>query len=51
MYFREIKQDVIEVQQSDFMAQAMSGPKAYCGKFPIPAHKHMYINGFQPTKF
>ena len=21
----------------------VGGPKMYCGKFPVPAHKHMYI--------
>lgn len=42
-FFKEIKQDVIENQQTDFMVQAMGGPDKYCGAFPIPAHKHMYI--------
>ena len=26
-----------------FMTQAMGGPDVYCGKFPVPAHKHLYI--------
>jgi hemoglobin len=43
-YFAGTKQTVIESQQTDFMGQAMGGPKEYCGKFPIPAHKHMYIS-------
>lgn len=42
-FFKHIKQDLIEVQQTDFMAQAMGGPKEYCGALPIPAHKHMNI--------
>ncbi len=42
-FFAHIKQDTIEAQQTDFMAQAMGGPDKYCGAFPIPAHKHMYI--------
>jgi len=42
-YFKEIQQDIIEIQQSDFMSQAMGGPAIYCGKLPIPAHKHMFI--------
>jgi hemoglobin len=43
-YFKEIKQEIIENQQTDFMAQAMGGPEKYCGAFPIPAHQHMNIN-------
>lgn len=43
-FFKEINQDVIENQQTDFMVQAMGGPDKYCGAFPIPAHKHMNIS-------
>ena len=43
-YFNEIQQDIIEIQQTDFMSQAMGGPAIYCGKLPIAAHKHMFIN-------
>ena len=42
-FFAEVPQALIEAQQTDFMAQAMGGPSMYCGKFPIPAHKHMFI--------
>jgi hemoglobin len=42
-FFVDIARDVIEGQQTDFMAQTMGGPSMYCGKFPIPAHKHMFI--------
>ncbi len=42
-YFQGIKQETIENQQTDFMAQAMGGPEKYCGAFPIPAHQHMNI--------
>lgn len=42
-YFKDVKQDLIENQQTDFMAAAMGGPERYSGKLPIPAHKHMYI--------
>jgi hemoglobin len=42
-FFIEISQDVIETQQSDFMAQSFGGPKMYLGKLPIAAHKHMLI--------
>jgi len=42
-FFADIDRKTIETQQTDFMAQAMGGPARYCGKFPIPAHKHMFI--------
>ncbi len=42
-FFDGIDQKVIEDQQTDFMAMAMGGPDRYCGKFPVPAHKHMFI--------
>ena len=43
-YFHGIQQEIIEVQQSDFMSQAMGGPAMYLGKLPIPAHRHMFIS-------
>ncbi len=42
-FFAGIDQKMIENQQTDFMVQAMGGPERYCGRFPIPAHKHMFI--------
>ena len=42
-FFKHIDQKTIENQQTDFMAQAMGGPQAYFGAFPIPAHKHMNV--------
>jgi hemoglobin len=42
-FFVEVPRTVIEPQQTDFMGQTMGGPATYCGKFPIPAHKHMFI--------
>ena len=42
-YFKDVKQETIENQQTDFMAQAMGGPDMYSGAFPVPAHKHMNI--------
>jgi hemoglobin len=42
-YFQGIQQEIIEIQQSDFMAQAMGGPALYLGKLPVPTHRHMYI--------
>lgn len=42
-FFAGVDQKVIESQQTDFMAQAMGGPDVYCGKFPVPAHRHMFI--------
>jgi hemoglobin len=42
-FFEGIQQDIIETQQTTFMAQAMGGPAMYLGKLPIAAHKHMLI--------
>lgn len=42
-YFANIRQQHIEDQQTDFMAQAMGGPRKYFGTFPIQAHQHIYI--------
>lgn len=44
LYFKEVKQEIIESQQSDFMSQAMGGPAIYCGKLPVPAHHHLFIS-------
>jgi truncated hemoglobin YjbI len=43
LFFDGIDQKHIEDQQTDFMIANMGGPKSYCGKFPIPAHRHMNI--------
>jgi truncated hemoglobin YjbI len=43
-YFADVPQDVIEIQQVDFLQGALGGEKVYCGKLPVPAHKHMFIN-------
>jgi hemoglobin len=43
-FFAHVSQEIIESQQSDFMAQAMGGPARYCGAFPVAAHKHMNIS-------
>lgn len=43
VFFHDIDQDVIEIQQTEFMIGAMGGPKIYCGKIPKRAHKHMMI--------
>jgi hemoglobin len=42
-FFKNVKQETQEAQQTDFMSQPMGGPAVYSGKFPIPAHSHMYI--------
>lgn len=42
-FFLDIDQEQIENQQTDFIAQAMGGPQKFCGRLPIPAHKHMNI--------
>ncbi len=42
-FFQEVKQDVIEEQQVDFLQSSLGGGNVYLGKLPIPAHKHMFI--------
>ncbi len=42
-FFTDKPQEVLENQQTDFMAQLMGGPKAYGGKSPKSAHQHMLI--------
>ncbi len=43
LYFKEVKQEIIEEQQVDFMSAALGGPQVYLGKLPVPAHQHMMI--------
>ncbi|MCJ8345146.1 group 1 truncated hemoglobin [bacterium] len=42
-FFKGLDQTILENQQSDFMSEAMGGPKCYFGRFPIPTHKNMFI--------
>lgn len=42
-FFEGHSQQLIEDQQTDFMALKMGGPKDYCGKEPRYAHLQMYI--------
>ena len=44
LFFKEIKQETIESQQVDFMTGVLGGGNIYCGKLPVPAHKHMMIS-------
>ncbi len=43
LYFKDIKQEIIEEQQVDFLQSSLGGGNVYLGKLPIPAHKHMNI--------
>jgi hemoglobin len=43
LYFQSIPQEHIENQQTDFMSGSLGGQKVYMGRFPVPAHEHMYI--------
>jgi len=43
-YFTDKPQEVLERQQTAFMGQLMGGPKAYAGKSPKSAHRHMEIS-------
>ena len=42
-FFHDIEQELVENQQTDFMVSNMGGGKIYHGRFPKPAHSHMYI--------
>ena len=42
-YFKSIRQEHIENQQTDFMTQALGGPEIYSGRFVPDAHTHMFI--------
>lgn len=43
LFFHDVEQKSVENQQTDFMVSNMGGGKMYFGRFPQPAHKHMYI--------
>jgi len=42
-FFDNHDQQLIENQQTNFMAEKMGGPKNYLGKLPKQTHIHMYI--------
>ncbi len=43
LYFKDIKQEDIERQSTDFMTSNMGGGKIYSGQLPVNAHKHLFI--------
>lgn len=43
LYFQQVPQDHIEIQQVDFMQKVLGGENIYVGKAPPVAHKHMFI--------
>jgi len=43
-FFVDKVREVLEAQQTDFMVDLFgANPKTYFGKFPMPAHQHLYI--------
>lgn len=42
--FRNIPQDIITKQQTDFMLGAFGGPKIYGGRSPQDAHPHIFVD-------
>ncbi len=44
--FKNITQEVITSQQTDFMIQVLGGPSRYCGRMPGDAHPHIYIDEY-----
>ena len=43
-FFKEVPQEVIENQQTDFMVANMGGGKIYSGALPKNGHRHMFIS-------
>lgn len=44
--FKNIAQEVITKQQTDFIIQVFGGPQNYCGRMPGDAHPHIYIDEY-----
>ena len=43
LFFKDIDQDFITEQQTQFIVGAMGGPRLYSGRLPSNAHPHMFI--------
>ncbi len=43
-FFKDVPQETIENQQTDFMVSNMGGGKVYSGGMPKNVHRHMYIS-------
>ncbi len=43
-FFKDVPQETIENQQTDFMVSNMGGGKIYSGGMPKNVHRHMYIS-------
>jgi hemoglobin len=43
-FFKDVNQQHIENQQTDFMSQLTGGPKVYSGRMPQHAHMHIFIS-------
>jgi hemoglobin len=42
-FFKDVPQETIENQQTDFMISNMGGDQIYCGGMPKNVHRHMFI--------
>lgn len=42
--FRNIEQDIITSQQTDFMVQSLGGPKRFAGRMPKDAHPQIWVD-------
>jgi hemoglobin len=42
--FRNVAQEFITSQQTDFMVGALGGPKTYSGRSPGDAHPHIFVD-------
>ncbi len=43
-FFRNIDQEIITSQQTDFMVGNLGGPKKYCGRIPKDAHPQVWVD-------
>ncbi len=43
LFFKNVEQDFITQQQTDFMTGAFGGPQKYSGRIPSMAHPHLFI--------
>ena len=42
-FFKNVRQEHQENQQTDFMTRALGGPAVFSGRLPRAAHEHLYI--------
>lgn len=43
LYFKDVSEEFITMQQTNFIIGSIGGPKQFSGRMPSNAHPHMYI--------